>query len=454
MLVVCGSYVPQTTRQLARLRDAYPEAVLEADVGALVDGDHEAEARRLSRLTSELLDRIGLAVVATPRERPGTALSLEAGDRVAAGLAGVVTGVVPHPDVIVAKGGITSAVTLRDGVGAAEAEVVGPVEPGVSRWSARWPGGRAARLRRRAGQRRRRRAPRAAGRGDRARIARVLSGFRDVLDERRAAGAAAGSFTCYDVTTACGVVHAAEAAGVPVVLLVSEASVASRDGRLLLPALGAIARSARVPVCVQLDHANSLELIREALASGAVGAVLADGSRLPYGDNVAFVSAARDLARSHGAEIEVELGHVEGGEDVAAATAAGKLTDPAEAAEFVAATEASCLAVSIGNVHGTYAAEPALDWARLDAIRAAVDVPLSLHGASGLPEDDVRRAVAAGVAKVNVNTEVRERTFAMLDSRLDELSRGWRIAELDAAIVAAVEEVVSEKLELLGGRER
>ena len=71
VLVVCGSYVPQTTRQLARLRDAYPDAVLEADVGALVDGDHEAEARRLSRLTSELLDRIGLAVVATPRERPG-----------------------------------------------------------------------------------------------------------------------------------------------------------------------------------------------------------------------------------------------------------------------------------------------------------------------------------------------------------------------------------------------
>jgi len=140
-LVVCGSYVPQTTRQLARLRDAYPDAVLEADVGALVDGDHEAEARRLSRLTSELLDRIGLAVVATPRKRSPTALSLEAGDRVAAGLAGVVTGVVPHPDVIVAKGGITSAVTLRKGVGAGEAEVVGPVEPGVSRWSARWPDG-------------------------------------------------------------------------------------------------------------------------------------------------------------------------------------------------------------------------------------------------------------------------------------------------------------------------
>lgn len=141
VLVVCGSYVPQTTRQLARLGDAHPDALVEADVRSFVDGDHEAEARRLGHVASELLDRGGLAVVATPRERPGTALSLEAGDCVAAGLAEVVARVVPRPDVIVAKGGATSAVTLRDGVGAAEAEVVGPVEPGVSLWSARWPGG-------------------------------------------------------------------------------------------------------------------------------------------------------------------------------------------------------------------------------------------------------------------------------------------------------------------------
>ena len=209
-----------------------------------------------------------------------------------------------------------------------------------------------------------------------------------------------------------------------------------------------------MPVCVQFDHATSLDLIGDALASGSVGAVLADGSRLPYADNVAFVAAARKLADRHGAQIEVELGHVEGGEDVAAAAAAGKLTDPAEAAQFVAATKASCLAVSIGNVHGSYAAEPALDWERLDAIRAAVGVPLSLHGASGLPGRDVRRAVAAGVAKVNVNTEIRQRTFATLGARLDELSRGWRIAELDAEIVGVVEEVVAEKLELLGGNGR
>ncbi len=141
VLVVCGSYVPQTTRQLARLRDAYPGVLLEADVHELVNGDHEAEAGRLACLASELLDRVGLAVVATPRVPSRDGGVLEAGERVATGLAEVVAGVLPRPDVILAKGGITSAVTLRDGVGAAVADVVGPVEPGVSRWSARWPGG-------------------------------------------------------------------------------------------------------------------------------------------------------------------------------------------------------------------------------------------------------------------------------------------------------------------------
>lgn len=279
----------------------------------------------------------------------------------------------------------------------------------------------------------------------------MLTGFSAILEDSRAAGAAAGSFTCYDVTTACGVIHAAEASQVPVVLLVSEASVRSRDGRLLLLALGAVADAASVPVCVQLDHATSLDLIGDALATGVVRAVLADGSRLPYAENVAFVMAARDLADTHGAEIEVELGHVEGGEDVAEAAAAGKLTDPDEAAKFVDDTRAQCLAVSIGNVHGAYASEPALHWERLRAIRSAVDVPLSLHGASGLPAEVVRRAVMAGISKVNINTEIRERTFAAFRGHLDELERGWRIIDLNAAVVAAVEGVVMEKLAVLTG---
>jgi uncharacterized protein YgbK (DUF1537 family) len=141
VLVVCGSYVPQATRQLARLLREHVGRLVEVDVTALLGSEAEArvEVRRVGDAASGLLATGGVAIVATPRQRRVSATSLSAGNRVAAGLAGAVQRIVPRPAVLVSKGGITSAVTLRDGVGAKTADVVGPVEPGVSRWSAAWP---------------------------------------------------------------------------------------------------------------------------------------------------------------------------------------------------------------------------------------------------------------------------------------------------------------------------
>jgi ketose-bisphosphate aldolase len=276
----------------------------------------------------------------------------------------------------------------------------------------------------------------------------VLAPFRDILDQRRRAGGAAGAFTCYDVTTAVGVVRAAEGRGLPAILLVAEASFRAPTGRLLVPALRAVADEASVPMCVQLDHVSDDALIDAALAAG-VGAVMADGSRLPLDENTAFVAAVRDRAGSAG--IEVELGHIEGGEDIAAATEAGVLTDPDDAVSLVVATRCDCLAVSIGNVHGRYASPPRLDWARLTRIRGRIDIPLSLHGASGLPDSDVRRAVELGVCKVNVNAEIRQGYLTRLADRLPAALDGLRLLELEAAVVDAVGEVVTAKLELLEG---
>lgn len=142
VLVVCGSYVPQSTRQLSRLLDARLGSLVEADVVALAGDDPTGEIAELTADVSHRLAADRLAVLATPRERPAGTASLDAGERIAAGLAQVVAGARPRPSLLVAKGGITAAVTLRDGVGAADAEVVGPVEPGVSLWSALWPDGR------------------------------------------------------------------------------------------------------------------------------------------------------------------------------------------------------------------------------------------------------------------------------------------------------------------------
>lgn len=276
----------------------------------------------------------------------------------------------------------------------------------------------------------------------------MLIGFRELLDGCRATGSAAGAFTCYTLTTAAGVLRAADAHGAPVILLVGAGSYAAAGGPVLLPALRTAAERASTPVCVQLDHASDRALIGRALEEGAT-AVMADGSRLQYDANVALAQDVRALAGRHGAGVEAELGHIEGGEDVAAATARGALTDPDEAAGFVAVTRADCLAVSIGNVHGHYASPPRLDWTLLARIRERVDVPLSLHGASGLSDDDLRRAVALGITKVNVNTELRARLYAELARRVPETAPGLRLLELEESLADAVAEVAGEKLRLL-----
>ena len=193
--------------------------------------------------------------------------------------------------------------------------------------------------------------------------------FGTVLVEAAAEGRAVGAFTCYDLLGFEAVVRAAQARAAPVIVLVGPASFAARGGERLLAAFRAAAAQARVPVLIQLDHAADRELIERAAAAG-VDAVMADGSRLPYEENLAFSAAVAQELRPLGIAVEAELGRVEGDEDLAAQAAGGALTDPDEAAAFSGASGVDCLAVSIGNVHGHYASTPVLDWERLERLRA------------------------------------------------------------------------------------
>jgi tagatose 1,6-diphosphate aldolase GatY/KbaY len=268
--------------------------------------------------------------------------------------------------------------------------------------------------------------------------------FSELLRDAAARGGAVGAFTCYNLETALGVLDAAGAATRGVALLISPQSFAGAGGEALLAALSAATDAAAAPACVQLDHATDAGAIRRAFMLGA-GAVLADGSRLSLEQNIQFVEDA-----GADGEVEAELGRIEGDEDVAAAVAAGALTEPHEAARLAEEARPTCLAVSIGNVHGRYRMPPRLDWDRLQAVRERVDVPLSLHGASGLPDEDVRRAIELGVRKVNVNTELREAYLAATAERLEGARVGARVLELNRAQATAVADVVARKLELLG----
>jgi tagatose 1,6-diphosphate aldolase GatY/KbaY len=272
----------------------------------------------------------------------------------------------------------------------------------------------------------------------------VLVRFSELLAETASRQAAVGAFTCYNLETAAGVLRAAAGRRTGVILLVSEQSFSAPEGALLVSALVAAADRASVPACVQLDHVRTLEPVEAAFELG-VGAVMADGSKLALEENVELVRAA-----SRRGEVEAELGGIEGHEDAATAVAAGALTDPDEAAVFADRSGAACLAVSIGNVHGIYAEPPKLDWARLEEIRQRVSIPLSLHGASGLSNDDLRQAIALGVAKINVNTELRARYLEVTTEQLDAARPGARVLELNQAQAAAVAEVVAAKLDAYG----
>ena len=276
-----------------------------------------------------------------------------------------------------------------------------------------------------------------------------MTAFGALLSEAEAAQRAVGAFTCYNLETATACLWHA---GPGMVLLVSPGPFAGDGGRELTAMLRAVADAAPPGrVLVQLDHVRDLKLVERALDQG-VDAVMADGSRLPFEANVAFTARAVELASRYGAAVEAELGHVAGEEDVAVAAATGAYTDPEEAARFVAATGVDCLAVSIGNVHGHYREPPALDWARLERIGACVDVPLTLHGASGLVDADVRRAIDGGISKVNVNTELRARWFREMGRALPTARDGLDVAGVIAATTAGIGEVVAAKVALFNNR--
>jgi tagatose 1,6-diphosphate aldolase GatY/KbaY len=274
----------------------------------------------------------------------------------------------------------------------------------------------------------------------------VIAGLPDLLDGARRRGTAVAAFTCYDAESVAGVLAAA--AGRPVIVLVSSSLVGAPGGDLLVAGLRGMAERARSPVCLELDHAHDLDVIRAACELG-VGAVMADGSHLSRDANAEFVLAARDIAEPLGIAVEAELGRVEGDEEVAVPADRGELTDPAEAERFVRDTGADCLAVAVGNVHGVYRGEPRLELDLVRAIAARVDAPLALHGGSGIPGEAVAAAVRAGIAKVNVNTELRQAYLARTAAGLPAALDGARLLALHQAQAQAVQEVAEAKLAAL-----
>jgi fructose-bisphosphate aldolase class II len=234
----------------------------------------------------------------------------------------------------------------------------------------------------------------------------TLSTTGDLVRRAAAAGRGVLAFNFITLEHVEAILAGAEASRAPVILQLSQRAAAYHGGRVgpVAAAALALARTASVEAALHLDHVEDMDLLRQAPEAGFSSAMF-DAGALAYEDNVVATRAAADWAHGAGLWLEAELGHVGGKPGApASAHAAGVRTDPAEATDYVRRTGVDALAVAVGSSHAMTSRSATLDHALIARLRASVPVPLVLHGSSGLPDTELRRAVAGGMVKFNVGT--------------------------------------------------
>lgn len=264
----------------------------------------------------------------------------------------------------------------------------------------------------------------------------------EALREAEKGGYAVGNFDCFNLEMVKGVLKAGTELKAPVIIAYGEPFIDHIDMPYFTGAVKEMAKAAEISVVLHTDHYTKVENIRRAIECGFTS-VMVDSSDKPYEVNIESTKEVVKLAHEAGVSVESELGHVSG---------LGSLfeddshvfTDPGMAADFVERTGIDALAVSIGNVHGVYKAEPKLRFDILEKISAMTGIPLVLHGASGIPEEDIKKAVSLGIRKVNYYTD-------MCIAAVEKIERepGRHLFDLCETIADECYEVAYKKIQVL-----
>ncbi len=262
---------------------------------------------------------------------------------------------------------------------------------------------------------------------------------------------ALGAFNTSNLELTQGIAWALGSERAPGIMQTSEKAIEYADLETLFGIVKNVAEDADVPIAIHLDHGKSLEMVERCLNAGYLS-VMFDGSALPFAENIKMTREAAKMAHSKGAFIEGELGALAGKEGDLGGKKVdeAQFTDPKMAEEFVAKTAVDSLAVSVGTIHGLYRGEEKIRFEILREIQRAVPVPLVLHGASGLPNSELIRALKFGVAKVNIDTELREAFKEGAEAGLKNTG-GLDPRKIMAPAREGVRRVVLEKVQTLGG---
>lgn len=257
-------------------------------------------------------------------------------------------------------------------------------------------------------------------------------------------GFAIPHFNVWNAEMLMGVIEAAEETKAPIIISFGTGFIGNTIFEEFAPMMVSMAKNASVPVITHWDHGRSLEIVQNAYNHG-MNSVMRDASAEPFEENIRLTKEVVDYFHPLGIAVEAELGHV-GNETVyEEALSAYQYTDPNQAAEFVQRTGCDSLAVAIGNVHGEYSSDPKIAFDVLEKVRDAIDIPIVLHGASCIPDKDVKTSISLGVSKINIHTEL---CLAAMNAVREKQNSSF--LELERAVRQSVKQRAIEKIQLFG----
>lgn len=276
----------------------------------------------------------------------------------------------------------------------------------------------------------------------------------EILQDAHKNNYAVGAFNVNNMEIVQAIIEAAEELNSPVILQASQGGL-KYAGVEYIAALGKVAaEKAKVPVALHLDHGTDFQQIMLCIRHG-FSSVMIDGSQYELEENIAITKKVVEIAHAVGISVEAELGKIGGIEDdIVVDEREATFTDPMKAKLFVDKTKVDYLAIAVGTAHGVYKGEPKLDFDRIKAIKEAVNIPLVLHGSSGVPNDAIEKAVSLGINKINIDTDLR---IAFTDAIKDFLKKDPD--NIDPRKILgpgkeAMKEVIKEKMRLFGSAGR
>jgi len=241
-----------------------------------------------------------------------------------------------------------------------------------------------------------------------------LVGVDTLLEKAQQGNYAVGAFNANNMEIVQAIIQAAELERSPVIMQASQGAIKYAGLEYITGMVKIAATNSTVPVALHLDHGTDFDQVVKCIRSGFTS-VMYDGSKLPLEENIATTKKILEIANPIGVSVEAELGKIGGTEDdIHVKMREAAFTDPEEARYFVEQTGVRSLAIAIGTAHGQYKGEPKLDFERLATIQRLVNIPIVLHGSSGVPDEAVRKAISLGVRKVNIDTNIREAFVGMM----------------------------------------